>query len=132
MSLRNKSLAGTLQLIWGSRASRPHWSVSRRPDRVSQSRTVWFGISVRCCHRRDADGSDRDGRDPHSELHHSGLDCLGGHQSDFSIRLHKSVFDLLDGLQALRSARRFEDFLLIHPQLIHPVPQQFAVSNDHN
>jgi hypothetical protein len=39
------------------------------PTRSSQRhRTKWFGVIARQSHRRDADGSDRDGRDPHFEL----------------------------------------------------------------
>ena len=70
---RNQSRPGATKILLlmerfscfrGLRASRPHWSASRRPDRARRRRTKWLGFTPRGSHRRDADGSDRDGRDP--------------------------------------------------------------------
>ena|SRR5436190_16926858 len=32
--------------FWGSRASRPHWSASRRPDETHRHRTEWFAVTA--------------------------------------------------------------------------------------
>ncbi len=57
-------LAGGMRWIRGARASRAHWSASRRPVRCTTLLSFWRLIFAGKSHRRDADDSDPGGRAP--------------------------------------------------------------------
>jgi len=67
-----KLSAGTMQLLWGTRASRLQFSASGRKHFAAKIQHPLVPYRRAGSRRRAADGGDRDGRAPHFQLHHYG------------------------------------------------------------
>ena len=67
--------AVSLQWQRGARASRPRFSASGRKHSAPRRGTVRWAVPPSPARRRDADGSDRDGRAPPFRLHRYGRVC---------------------------------------------------------